>query len=106
MNAEQASKQSLRTPTPRSKGEGRRRGTQAPHLGENKVEQPRVPRVRRGSGDGMSARRTDATRETHTGEADAPQLNAREGQVRLGWESDGSIVPKKRVTTVEGRDLS
>ena len=75
-------------------------------LGEKRVEQPMAPRVRRGSGDGMSARRTDATRETHTGEADEPQLNAREGQVRPGWESDRLIVPRKRVTTVEGRGLS
>jgi hypothetical protein len=34
------------------------------------------------------------------------QLNAREGQVRPQWESDRPIVPKKRVTTAEGRGLS
>ena len=35
-----------------------------------------------------------------------PQPDAREGQAGPGWESDRLIVPRKRVTTVEGRGLS
>jgi hypothetical protein len=85
-----------------------------PRLGENKAEQPRASRVRRGRSDGMCARRADATRaEGDQGGSprdpvrrQEPQLKAREGQVRPGWESDRPIVPRKRVTTVEGRGRS
>lgn len=38
--------------------------------------------------------------------ASVGQPEAREGQAGPGWESDGPIVPRKRVTTVEGRGLS
>ena len=36
--------------------------------------------------------RTDATRETHTGEAEALQPTTREGRVGTGWESDTLLV--------------
>ena len=63
-------------------------------------------RVHRGSGDGMPTRRADATRETHPGGGVDHQPDAREGQSGPRWESDGPIVPMKRLTTAEGRGLS
>ena len=101
VNAEQAPKQLVRAPTSLAEREGRRRRMQGPSNAPNNP----VRRVRRGSGDGTSARKHDATRETHPG-GGSRQLNSREGQVRPGWESDRPIVPKKRVMTAEGRGRS
>ena len=55
VNAEQASKRVMRKPTRLFNGEGRRRETLSPDLGEDRVQRQYVSRFRRGTGDGMSA---------------------------------------------------
>jgi hypothetical protein len=112
-NAKQASKQSLRTPTQRCNGEGRRRGDQPPRLGDSKAEQPHlhgsagVVATACGQGEqtqhGRPTPAMDSKRPSATGRH---QPDAREGQAGPGWESDRPIVPRKRVTTAEGRGLS
>jgi len=80
--------------------------TLAPRLGDNRAEQPRL----HGSAGVVATaylqgEQTQHGRPTWVVACDH-QPDAREGQAGLRRESDGPIVPVKRVTTVEGRGLS
>jgi hypothetical protein len=75
-------------------------------LGENRAEQPRL----HGSAGVVATACLQGEQAQHgrpiPAVAKSHQLNSREGQNRPGWESDRPIVPRKRVTTAEGRGLS
>ncbi|MFQ5705788.1 MAG: hypothetical protein ACE5HT_17465, partial [Gemmatimonadales bacterium] len=85
-----------------------------PRLGENKAEQPRL----HGSAGVVATACLQGEQTQHgrpipvmvahgaTTSTSHHQPDAREGQAGPGWESDGPIVPRKRVMTVEGRGLS
>lgn len=88
--------------------------TQAPGPGENRAEQPGL----HGSA-GVVATACLQGEQTQHGRpipvvanvevktsVRQHQPDAREGQAGPGWESDGPIVPRKRVMTAEGRGLS
>ena len=85
----------MRKPTRLRLGEGRRRGRQAPSLGENRVERhgftvpPGQWRRHVSGGDIAQHGKPNAVRVRDA------QLNAREGQVRLRRVAERPVVPLK-----------
>jgi hypothetical protein len=98
MNTEQASKRAMWTPSLLKRDEGRR-------LGAKRATQA-APGATGVLVMVCGQRNRASTRETRAGGGAALQLNSREEWFRLGRVAERSVVAKKRVTTVEQRDLS